>query len=211
MRKPQNEIDLANKIYDKLQEFLDQSRATQKATQQKFDPTLRIQIYGQEHWGESLFDKLLRERRQIPKAERLAKFRNDSVDEVDTTDLENWVMLKNKERPENEVEQQEEYSRTDVDWKLKEQDYIKPLAYDANERGYNFWLHSEEENPLASSSELEEAQDELFMRHRLDLARLFLGKEGGYSIRKFKRIFKREMEERPDNYLVLTKEMLESP
>jgi len=26
----------------------------------------------------------------IPKEERLAKFRNDSVDEVDTTDLENW-------------------------------------------------------------------------------------------------------------------------
>lgn len=26
----------------------------------------------------------------MPKAERLAKFRNDSVDEVDTTDLEQW-------------------------------------------------------------------------------------------------------------------------
>ena len=28
----------------------------------------------------------------MPKAERLAKFRNDSVDEVDTTDLENWQL-----------------------------------------------------------------------------------------------------------------------
>ena len=64
---------------------------------------MRIEIYGQEHWGESLFDKLLRERRQIPKAERLAKFRNDSVDEVDTTDLENWALLKNKNRKEKEV------------------------------------------------------------------------------------------------------------
>lgn len=33
----------------------------------------------------------------MPKSERLAKFRNDSVDEVDTTDLENWV-LKGREQ-----------------------------------------------------------------------------------------------------------------
>jgi hypothetical protein len=37
-----------------------------------------------------LLEKLIRERRKIPKEERLQKFRNDSVDEVDTTDLENW-------------------------------------------------------------------------------------------------------------------------
>ena len=28
----------------------------------------------------------------MTKAERVAKFRNDSVDEVDTTDLENWAL-----------------------------------------------------------------------------------------------------------------------
>lgn len=28
----------------------------------------------------------------MPKLERLQKFRNDSVDEVDTTDLENWSL-----------------------------------------------------------------------------------------------------------------------
>lgn len=28
----------------------------------------------------------------MTKAERVAKFRNDSVDEIDTTDLENWVL-----------------------------------------------------------------------------------------------------------------------
>ena len=33
----------------------------------------------------------------MPKQERLSKFRNDSVDEVDTTDLENWV-LKGREQ-----------------------------------------------------------------------------------------------------------------
>jgi hypothetical protein len=33
---------------------------------------------------------LIRERKKMTKEERLAKFRNDSVDEVDTTDLESW-------------------------------------------------------------------------------------------------------------------------
>ena len=43
-------------------------------------------------WGEPLLAKLIRERREMPKAERLEKYRNDSVDEVDTTDLENWAL-----------------------------------------------------------------------------------------------------------------------
>ena len=33
----------------------------------------------------------------MPKAERLEKFRNDSVDEVDTTDLENWCIRGQKD------------------------------------------------------------------------------------------------------------------
>lgn len=43
----------------------------------------------------------------------------------------------------------------------------------------------------------------LLMRHRLDLAKLLLGKDGGYSLRKFKRIYKREMEENPHKYTLL--------
>lgn len=38
-----------------------------------------------------MLQKLIRERRQTPKSDRL-KLKNDSVDEVDTTDLENWVL-----------------------------------------------------------------------------------------------------------------------
>lgn len=41
------------------------------------------------------------------------------------------------------------------------------------------------------------------MRHRLDLAKLYLGKDGGYSLRKFKRIFKREMAEHPEKYIIM--------
>jgi hypothetical protein len=36
--------------------------------------------------------KLINERRKISKEERIKRFRNDSVDEVDTTDLENWAL-----------------------------------------------------------------------------------------------------------------------
>jgi hypothetical protein len=45
--------------------------------------------------------------------------------------------------------------------------------------------------------------ERLLKRHRLDLAKLYLMKDGGYSLRKFKRIFKREMEENPHKYLIL--------
>lgn len=38
------------------------------------------------------------------------------------------------------------------------------------------------------------------MRHRLDVAKLFFDKDGGYPLRKFKEIYKKEMEENPDKY-----------
>ena len=54
------------------------------------DPALKIDLSESKYWSECLLEKLIRERRKMPKEERLQKFRNDSVDEVDTTDLENW-------------------------------------------------------------------------------------------------------------------------
>ena len=39
-----------------------------------------------------MLTKIIRERRKTPKEERLKLYRNDSVDEVDTTDLENWEL-----------------------------------------------------------------------------------------------------------------------
>jgi hypothetical protein len=44
---------------------------------------------------------------------------------------------------------------------------------------------------------MSEETNRLIIRHRLDLAKLYLLKDGGYSLRKFKRIYKREMEENP--------------
>lgn len=47
---------------------------------------------------------------------------------------------------------------------------------------------------------MEEHTHDLLIRHRIDVAKMYLGKDGGYSLRKFKRIFKREMAERPELY-----------
>lgn len=41
-------------------------------------------------WKKPITARLIEERRKIPKEERLEMFRNDSIDEIDTTDLENW-------------------------------------------------------------------------------------------------------------------------
>lgn len=51
-----------------------------------------------------LLTRLIRERREMPKEERLAKFRNDSVDEVDTTDLENWTFIRKTKKEYETVE-----------------------------------------------------------------------------------------------------------
>jgi methylphosphotriester-DNA--protein-cysteine methyltransferase len=58
---------------------------------------------------------------------------------------------------------------------------------------------------LVDEDEAAEHAEDMIMRHRLDLAKLYLGKDGGYSLRKFKRIFKREMEEHPEKYSILQK------
>ena len=42
-------------------------------------------------WYKPLLSSLIEERRKIPKGDRLKQFRNDSVDEIDTTDLENFA------------------------------------------------------------------------------------------------------------------------
>ena len=44
--------------------------------------------------------------------------------------------------------------------------------------------------------------ERIILRHRLDVAKLLYGKDGGYSLRKYKKIFKREMKENPDMYYI---------
>lgn len=140
------------------------------------DPALDVDVSSFKHWNENLLDRLIRERRQMPKAERLAKFRNDSVDEVDTTDLEKWSFAP-PELVESEASEPED-------------DFVENLGY------------IDDLTPQSTLTEkyLKDQDRRLAVRHRLDMAKLVLDKDGGYSLRKFKRMFKREMEENPELY-----------
>ena len=124
--------------------------------------------------------------------ERLEKFRNDSVDEVDTTDLENWRMRgryvrkvlvdDNGEPYPDEVAKEIGLSMDPGDDILGENDH----------RNDDVYFEIDHEREL----------ERLVLRHRLDVAKLLFGKDGGYSLRKYKRIFKREMEENPGLYYI---------
>ena len=115
----------------------------------------------------------------MPKSERLAKFRNDSVDEVDTTDLEQWKL-------------RETMYTGGEDPFFSDEESDEPF-----ESGYQ----PEPRHRTGLTDEvLEEVGHEMAVRHRLDLAKLFLNKDNGYTLRKFKRIYKREMEERPEQW-----------
>lgn len=107
--------------------------------------------------------------------------KNDSVDEVDTTDLENWVL---KGRP-----------------------FVEPIEEPEDDMlEYKLFLDSESgqiDPNFVSEEKMKYETDRLLKRHRLDLAKLYLMKDGGYSLRKFKRIYKREMEENPQKYMIL--------
>ena len=66
----------------------------------------------------------------------------------------------------------------------------------------NEMVESEEEydDDETLDKDLQDWTKEALLRHRIDLAKMYLGKDGGYSLRKFKRIFKREMAEHPEKY-----------
>lgn len=136
-----------------------------------------------EHWGETLLNRLIRERRQMPKEERLAKFRNDSVDEVDTTDLENWTFVRQNER-----------RKTQTVEDLREPWHLEKTVMELDVEG--------------EDDEVDEINQYLMVRHRIDVAKMYLMKDGGYTLRKFKRILKREMEERPEMYKIKIPEIV---
>lgn len=144
-----------------------------------------------ENWGEMLLERLLRERRQMPKEERLKQFRNDSVDEVDTTDLEYWML---RAKPEDPFAI-EKATDTFPEWQEINGAIMTESSDDDDE--YQNGIK------LANEDEMAEHTEYLIIRHRLDVAKLYLNKEGGYSLRKFKKIFKREMAEHPEKYVIM--------
>lgn len=135
----------------------------------------------------------------MPKEERLQKFRNDSIDEVDTTDLENWKLRARYPRDKGEIPYETPSDNEEEEMTLSGKLYSEMMEEKAEKEGEFGHL-------VAGSTEEEEHQEYLQYRHRLDLAKLYLNKDGGYTLRKFKRIFKREMEEQPERYILLNKE-----
>ena len=91
-RKAEAEVQMLEELCQKLDEVF-VSRPTEELMEGLTNPDLPgLQLTDHRDWCEPLLAKLIRERRKMPKKERLEKFRNDSVDEVDTTDLENWTL-----------------------------------------------------------------------------------------------------------------------
>lgn len=177
--KTQEEVELGKKLWHSIDKWIKEGKAKQDAAGKKFDPTFKVESKNKEHWGEMLIERLIRERRQMPKEERLKNFRNDSIDEVDTTDLENWTVKRHKKPVYEEIQD----ARAPYDL-IKEIDEME--------------VESDGED-----KKMEELTHELIIRHRIDIGKMYLNHDGGYSLRKFKRIFKIEMEERPEKYMIL--------
>ena len=57
-------------------------------------------------------------------------------------------------------------------------------------------------NKIVFEADIAKEQKRIFQRHRIDLAKLYFGKNGGYTLRELKRIYKIEMEENPERYTV---------
>lgn len=101
----------------------------------------------------------------------------DSVDEINTTDLENWVI-----RDEFYLMDQEE-------------------LYSSEEREID---EDDMRNPrIVNIVDFDETKKRIWQDNRVDFARMFLNKGEPYSLKKYKRIFKREMESQPELYDVL--------
>ena len=102
-RHPEKEVEQDKIIQDLLQfidDFFDKeeaehkafkkSRAGQQITPEEFE----LQKEKEDEYYMSALERILKERRKTPKEERL-KMKQDSVDEINTTDLENWTLREN--------------------------------------------------------------------------------------------------------------------
>ena len=90
--KPKEEFELIDTIVKSIEKELrisdDQMVAFKKDATEVEPPIEEYTDYND--WYKPLLAKLIEERRKIPKEERLKLYRNDEIDQVDTTDLENW-------------------------------------------------------------------------------------------------------------------------
>lgn len=102
-RHPERQAEQDKIIQDLLQfidEFFDKEMAEHKAlkkskaAKQISEEEFKLLKEKEDEFYMSALERLLKERRKVPKEERM-KMKQDSVDEINTTDLENWVLRPN--------------------------------------------------------------------------------------------------------------------
>jgi hypothetical protein len=88
------------------------------------------------------------------------------------------------------------------DFAHPEFEYTKPLDMPTEYRELDF----DEDFDFRSddsSAEHKENYMRLMMRNRIDMARMYIGKEGGYTLRTFKKMVKRAKQDDPDSFRLL--------
>jgi hypothetical protein len=95
--KPESEIKIIDDLLNFVDNFFEKEEKYQKRQQKRKEKAgeltseFKMAKEQEEEYYMNTLQKLIRERKKIPKEERV-KMRQDSIDEINTTDLENWVM-----------------------------------------------------------------------------------------------------------------------
>lgn len=111
-----------------------------------------------------------------------------------------------------EVESEmEEVSDEDVPYLKKDLlDSTEEEDAEANYRSAKRNAFGEDEPSPADKVIFEESLKQesrrVMKRHRIDFAKMYFGKDGGYTLREFKRIYKIEMLENPDRYTLIDRQ-----
>jgi len=79
---------------EKLRKRTRKSEKKKEVVTQEDEEQFKLEKEQEDLFYETALQRLIKERRRIPKDDRI-KMRQDSVDEIDTTDLENWVFRPN--------------------------------------------------------------------------------------------------------------------
>jgi len=79
---------------EKLRKRTRKSEKKKEVVTQEDEEQFKLEKEQEDMFYETALQRLIKERRRIPKDDRI-KMRQDSVDEIDTTDLENWVFRPN--------------------------------------------------------------------------------------------------------------------
>lgn len=147
MAKLPNEIEYANKLFYAIEKFRESQDEGPKILKQKtFQKQFNVKLKNQENWGESALQRVIRERRKIPKAERMA-MKEDSIDEIDTTDLEDWTFKGRRFRELPKEGEEQPYSSK----------YLESMIFDNSEESGK---SSDESADSSENSEESESESE---------------------------------------------------